>query len=327
MPPLAALLAPVEAELQAMEERLLALGEPDSPWLGQLLGHILGSGGKRARPAITLLVGKLYRYDPALHIPMALAVELLHTASLVHDDTVDRASLRRGQKTINALWGDAAAVLLGDYLFASSAEMVCSTRNVRVIQLFARTLRDLADGELREIARAFDWSQGERPYWERVERKTASLFATAAQSGAILGGALEPAVERFRDYGLSLGTAFQIVDDLLDFEGDPEEIGKPVGNDLRQGVLTLPAILYLERYAPNPGPFLRLGRVPALGQADAEALQEAIALVRASPAIQDSYGVAAHYGERARRALAEAPAAPARRTLEELVDYVIARDR
>ncbi|MBI4236506.1 MAG: polyprenyl synthetase family protein [Chloroflexi bacterium] len=324
------LLAPIEAELAEMEQRLLTIGEADFPWLGQLLRHILGSGGKRARPAITLLVGKLYRYDPALHIPMAVAVELLHTASLVHDDTVDKASLRRGRETVNALWGDEAAVLLGDYLFASSAEMVCSTGNVRVIQLFARTLRDLGDGELRELHRAFDWALGEKSYWERIERKTSSLFATAAQSGAILGGAPELAVQAFREYGRSLGTAFQVIDDILDFEGDQEEVGKPVGNDLRQGVITLPAILYLQRYAPGPGPFRRLGRPGLSGApqgAEESALQEALAVVRASPAIQDAYEIAGQHGEQARRALAWAPAGPARHALEELVDYVIARRR
>ena len=319
-------LAPVEPELREMGTRLRGMGEEDFPWVVDLLHHILSSSGKQARPAITLLVGKLYRYDPALHLPMALAVELLHTASLVHDDTVDNALLRRGRETINALWGGNVAVLLGDYLFASSAEMVCSTGNVRVIQLFARTLRDLADGELRELDRAFDWSQGQKPYWERVQRKTASLFATAAQSGAILGGAPESAVQTLRSYGLSLGTAFQIVDDILDFEGDEEEVGKPVGNDLRQGVITLPTILYLERYARDLTPFssLRGGETSASG-ADG-ALQEAIALVRASPAIQDAYRIAAQHVQHARRALEGAPEGPIRQALVDLADYVTARD-
>lgn len=323
--PVLSLLSPVEDELSDMEARLVSIGEEDFPWLGRLLHHILSSTGKRVRPAITLLVGKLYRYDASLHVPMSVAVELLHTASLVHDDTVDNASLRRGRETINSIWGGDVAVLLGDYLFATSAEMVCSTGNVRVIQLFARTLRDLADGELREVHRAFDWSQGEGPYWERVVRKTSSLFATASQSGAILGGAPESQVQAFREYGLNLGTAFQVVDDIFDYEADAEAIGKPVGNDLRQGVLTLPAIIYLAKYASTPGPFglLRPGR--AQGPEKDAAVEEAIALVRASPAVQDAYDVALEHGERARRTLAAVPAGTARTALDGLVDYVIAR--
>jgi heptaprenyl diphosphate synthase/octaprenyl-diphosphate synthase len=321
-------LAPIEAELAEMETRLRAIGEDDFPWLAELLDHILNTAGKRARPAITLLVGKLYDYDPSLHIPMAVAVELLHTASLVHDDAVDDASLRRGKETVNARWGDGVAVLLGDYLFASSAEMVCSTGNVRVIQLFSRTLRHLADGELREINLAFDWAQGEKPYWARVERKTSSLFSTAAQSGAILGRASERDIQALKEYGLSLGTAFQVIDDILDFEGELEEIGKPVGNDLRQGTMTLPAILYLKNYAPGLGPFARLRADAggAVSPAEREAaLEEAISLIKASPAIEDSYRIAAQYAVRGRHALKHVPAGPTKRSLEEIVDFVINR--
>ena len=321
-------LTPVENELAEMEKRLLSIGESDFPWLGELLAHILNTSGKRARPAITLLVGKLFRYDPALHIPMAVAVELLHTASLVHDDTVDNALLRRGQETINAKWGDDVAVLLGDYLFASSAEMVCSTENVRVIQLFSRTLRHLADGELREIDQAFDWSGGQQPYWTRVERKTSSLFATASASGAILGGASEVEIQALHDYGMSLGTAFQVIDDILDLEGDEEEVGKPVGNDLRQGVLTLPTLIYLERYANgDPGPFARLrtaGRDADPSQRD-EIVEEAIALVRESGAVADAHRVAGEHAERGRQALSAVPQGPTRQSLEEVVDFVTAR--
>ena len=317
-------LEPIEEDLAEMERQLLSVGEQDFPWLGELLHHILNTSGKRARPAITLLVGQLFQYDPALHIPMAVAVELLHTASLVHDDTVDEASLRRGEETINAKYGDDVAILLGDYLFASSAEMVCSTENVRVIQIFSRTLRLLADGELREIDQAFDWSGGEQPYWARVERKTSSLFATAAESGAILGNASEPEIQAINQYGMALGTAFQVIDDILDFEGDAEEVGKPVGNDLRQGVLTLPALIYLERYSDgDPGPFALL-RDASPAERD-HLVEQAIALVRNSGAIQDAYRVAGEYAERGRHALTMVPQGPTRQSLEEIVDFVIAR--
>jgi geranylgeranyl pyrophosphate synthase len=323
--------AEVEQELVDVESQLLEIGEADFPWLGELLTHVLGSGGKRARPVITLLVGKMYQYDPALHIPMAVAVELLHTASLVHDDTVDESSTRRGQSTVNELWGTDVAVLLGDYLFSSSAEKVCFTENVRVIQLFSRTLRDLAEGELREIDRQFDWTQGEQPYWQRIEKKTSSLFATAAQSGAILGGASEPEVQAIRDYGLALGTAFQVIDDVLDFDGDPFDVGKPLGSDLLQGVLTLPTLIYLDRYAQAgaaDNPFTILQRGTHTSEERKGLLGAAISTVRRSPAVRDARDIAKAYAERARSALVGVPtSSSAKDALREIVDFVVERDR
>ncbi len=325
------LAATVEKELVDVESQLREVGEADFPWLGELLAHVLSSAGKRARPIITLLVGKLFHYDRALHIPMAVAVELLHTASLVHDDTVDESAIRRGQGTVNELWGTDVAVLLGDYLFSSSAELVCSTENVRVIQLFSRTLRDLAEGELREINRQFDWTQGEQPYWQRVEKKTSSLFATAAQSGAILGSASEHEIQALRDYGLALGTSFQVVDDILDFEGNPSDVGKPVGSDLLQGVLTLPTLIYLDRYAPtdrdaSPFAVLRFGQPPDDERADL--LRAAITEVRKSPAVGDARNVAERYADRAREALDRVESEePPMQALNEIVDFVVDRDR
>ena len=325
------LAAAIEEELVDVESQLREVGEADFPWLGELLAHVLSPAGKRARPIITLLVGKLFRYDRALHIPMAVAVELLHTASLVHDDTVDDSATRRGQGTVNELWGTDVAVLLGDYLFSSSAELVCSTENVRVVQLFSRTLRDLAEGELREINRSFDWTQGEQPYWQRVEKKTSSLFATAAQSGAILGGASEHEVQALRDYGLALGTAFQVIDDILDFDGDPSDVGKPVGSDLLQGVLTLPTLIYLDRYAPtdrHDGPFavLRFGQPTDDERGDL--LRAAIAEVRSSPAVSDAREVAETHAARARGALSRVQSGEApMQALNEIVDFVVDRDR
>ncbi|MBI4329504.1 MAG: polyprenyl synthetase family protein [Chloroflexi bacterium] len=315
-------LSQVAAEMAEVESRLHAIGEENFPWLSHVVQYVLGSSGKRVRPAITLLVGKHYSYRSDFHIPMAGAVELLHTATLVHDDTVDHASLRRGRPTVNAQFGHEVAVLLGDYLFATSAEWVCSTGNVRVIQLFSRTLRLLSSGEMRELYAAYDWSQGRDMYWERVLRKTASLFDTAAQAGAILGGAPEAEIEALHQYGTNLGVAFQVVDDILDFEGKATEVGKPVGNDLLQGIMTLPAILFLERYASGAQAFDKVGR-----DHDEEAVRRAIALVRESPAIADSYKVAEEYCEKARRALDPLAASPFKRALREIADYVMARDR
>ena len=243
-----AFLRPVESEIAQVEAKIKQTGERDFPWLTELLGHVLGKSGKHMRPGITLLVGKNFNYFEERHIPMAAAVELLHLATLVHDDTVDDADIRRGRETINALWGSKVAVLLGDYLFANSAELVTSTGSLPATELFAHTLRELANGELQELSVAFKGDPSRDLYWKRIYGKTASLFATAAESAAILGDASPRQTEACRKFGANLGMAFQIVDDILDFEGNEEQIGKPVGNDLLQGILTLPAIIFIERY-------------------------------------------------------------------------------
>ena len=314
-----------------VERRLRTIGEDDFPWLDELLRYILATPGKRARPAVTLLTGHLFSFNTDVHIPMAIAVELLHTASLVHDDSVDRAPLRRGTATIHSRYGDAVALLLGDYLFASSAEMVCATNNVRVISLFARTLRLLADGELREIQHAFDWTGGEEEYWARVERKTASLFTTAAVSGAVLGGASEAEIDAVTQYSMSLGTAFQVIDDILDLQGDAAEVGRPIGSDLRGGILTLPALLYL-RQRPElraRGPFARL-RDERAAMPDAEkeqCIEEALTLIRDSDAVESSYAVANTLAERAREALRsiKRPGNSALQSLTGIIDFVVER--
>ena len=314
-----------------VERRLRTIGEDDFPWLDDLLRYILATPGKRARPAVTLLAGRLFDFDPDVHISMAIAVELLHTASLVHDDSVDKASLRRGTATINARYGDEVALLLGDYLFASSAEMVCATNNVRVITLFSRTLRLLADGELREIQQAFDWTGGQEEYWARVERKTASLFTTAAVSGAVLGGATEAEINAVTEYGMTLGTAFQVVDDILDLQGDASEVGKPIGSDLRGGILTLPALLYLNDHPKlnETGPFARLrdDRETMSEQDKEQCVEEALALIRNSDAVDSSYALANLLAERARKALQKVnrPNNPALQALTDIIDFVVQR--
>ena len=321
----------IEPDMAEVERRLRTIGEDDFQWLDELLRYILATPGKRARPAVTLLAGHLFDFDPDVHTSMAVAVELLHTASLVHDDSVDKASMRRGVATINAKHGDEVALLLGDYLFASSAEMVCATNNVRVITLFSRTLRLLADGELREIQQAFDWTGGQDEYWARVERKTASLFTTAAVSGAVLGKATEDEIEAVTDYGMSLGTAFQVVDDILDLQGDAVEVGKPIGSDLRGGILTLPGLLFLQQRPElnTSGPFARLRdtRTTMTEQDRERCVEEALALIRDSDAVDESYAVANRLADRARAALHKInrPDNAALHSLMDIIDFVVQR--
>ena len=311
---------PVQDGLGRVKESLRGLVKDRPPFLGELLEYVLETKGKRIRPALTLLASSFHPNDGRNAEIMAAAVELLHIASLIHDDTVDNSDTRRGRATISSLWGGNAAVLLGDFVFATSATYVCDTGNIRVIRRFSETIMELASGELTEMSGAYDSGQSREQYLERIYDKTGSLFTTAAEAGAVLSGAPESAVQAFREYGYNIGMAFQIIDDILDFDGSREEIGKPVGNDLSQGILTLPAIMVMERY-PQDEVVQSLFRKPG----DSESLHRVLEVVGGSSIMEDSYGVANEYCQKALVCLQGLEPNPARDSLEKLVSYVAKR--
>ena len=314
---------PVREGLAEVERRLMALTEVSYPRLSQLLEHSLGTGGKRIRPALVLLSAKFYNYDLGRLLPMAVAVEVLHTATLVHDDAIDHSPLRRGRPTINKVWGEDKAILLGDYLLAKAEELVSETQNLGVIRLFARAIMTLASGELAQAFGAFNLEQTREQYFARVSAKTASLITLATESGAILSQAPEKMVTALKDYGQSLGIAFQIVDDILDFVGDEAEMGKPTGSDLSEGTLTLPAMMILERYPPD-NPIRRLFSHEGDKQ---ENIRLAIELVGSSGVLEECYQLAQDYYVRAGTSLDPLPTNPARKSLKELAQYVVARKK
>lgn len=320
---LTAIYEPIRQDLVQVEDRLKAVCEVDSPHLSRLLDYSLRSGGKRVRPALVLLSGGFYHYDLERLLPMAAAIEVLHTATLVHDDTIDNSMVRRGCPTINKEWGEDRAILLGDYMLAKSEEMVADTRNLRVIKLFARTIMTLCSGELNQAFNAFNLEQTRQQYLERIAGKTASLLTLAVESGAILSQAPEKSVKALKEYGHNLGIAFQIVDDILDFTGTVKEMGKPVGSDLAEGTLTLPTILLLQRY-PGDNPVRRLFQ----RQGDkGENIRLAIEQACNSSIIPECYRLASDYSTQAHRSLGVLPDNASRRSLMELADYVIARKK
>ena len=311
---------PVREELARVEDNLKGLTNARFPFLAQLLRHVFESEGKRVRPAITLLSSKFHPNDGQKAEVMATAVELLHIATLIHDDTVDNSDVRRGRATISSLWGRNVAILVGDYIFATSATFVCDTDNVRVIRRFSETIMELASGELQEIAEVYNWDQSVQDYLDRIYNKTASLFATAGESGAVLSGAPEEISQALKEYSYNIGLAFQIIDDILDFEGTAEEIGKPVGTDLSHGIFTLPAIIAMQRY-PHDNPIPPLFQHPQ----DEECLKRAVDMIQNSQSIGDSYAVAEKICGKARNALMTLPRNPSRDALEELVGYLLTR--
>ena len=312
---------PVQAELAQVGEMLIEMSNASSfDGHGEMLRGLLSLRGKQIRPTLTLLASKFHPHDPKLAVLMATGVELLHIATLVHDDTVDEAEFRRGRPTVSSLWGRNVAVLLGDYVFAKSATYVCDTGNVRVMRRFAETIMALSAGELREYLTSFDAGQTQEQYESRIGDKTASLFQTASESGAVLSGASEEEIAALSSYGWNLGMAYQVADDILDFEGSEETVGKPLRNDLRHGVMTLPAIL-LARERPNEGAIQAVFD----HRNDTDKLDAAFELIQGSPAIKQAYTVARDYCDRARSALDIFPDVPAKASLLKLCDYAIHR--
>ena len=310
--------APVRAQLDEVDANLRRLAA-ESGLLGDasLLDHALVSGGKKVRPAVALLAGAFRPGAEGVLVAIATAVELLHIASLIHDDTVDKADKRRGRGTISRIWGEDVALLLGDYVFATSAVFVCDTRDIGVVRRFSETIMELARGELAEHFSIHDWHQTVDAYNERIYSKTASLFTTATEAGARLSGAPENEVEALKTYGYNLGMAFQIMDDVLDFRGTEEELGKPAGADLLQGILTLPALLFAEAHAGDPV----VKRLRAGGTAGDD-LEAMVGKVRSSSVIEETERVMDGYRQAAQAALRGLPDGAPRTSLDALADYI-----
>lgn len=309
-------------ELDLVEENLREVSESAPLPVQPILEHALGAPGKRMRPAIAIAASQVYPGPVDAPVLVATGVELLHIATLVHDDTVDDTPLRRGRSTVARAWGAPMAVLAGDYIFAAAARYVCRTGNLRVVERFTQTIMDLSSGELIERFTAYDWRQTRQQYEERIYQKTASLFAASAEVGALLSEASAEGVAALTHYGRSVGMAFQVVDDILDFQGTADEVGKPVGQDLAHGTLTLPAIIALERY-PKDNPIAAL----FAGEAPEENQRRALELVRNSGAIEEAYGAAAAFCRQATEALAALPESSAKRLLVETAEFALERQR
>lgn len=313
-------MVPVQEELRAVEDLMRRQAEGYHLDLGAALELLVSAGGKRIRPALTILVGKILGAPADKLVTMAAAIELLHTATLVHDDLIDGALLRRGMPTLNSKWSAGATVLTGDFLFSRAALLAAQTESVPVIKLFSRTLTTIVNGEIVQLLGS-RCSADEENYTRRIYAKTASLFETSAQSAAIIGAAQPALEEALRNFGYQVGMAFQIIDDILDYTGDQATVGKPIGSDLRQGIVTLPAIRYTTSHPDDPRACkLRIGE--CLEDSEIDLL---VASIRESDAIRSSHQQAVDYVERALEILKDFPACPERFALEEMAGYVVER--
>jgi geranylgeranyl pyrophosphate synthase len=314
---------PIRSELAVVEEKLHQATDAEHVRLAEILRYLLDSGGKRIRPAVVILASKFHDHDQARVLPLAAAVEMLHTATLVHDDLLDGSALRRGNPTLNAKLGVGAVVLVGDYLFARAADLAAATESVPVVNLFSKTLMTICRGEIRHAFDEDGWRRTKDAYYRSTYSKTASLFAASAESGALLSGAPRAIVDSMREYGYNLGMAFQIVDDILDFVGDKEEMGKPIGSDLRQGTVTLPLILYLEGHPENA----LLRAVFEEQEGREEKIQALVDMVRDSPAIESARQEAMRFTMGAKEAIGDLSPNRYRQVMLDLADFLLERRR
>jgi geranylgeranyl pyrophosphate synthase len=314
-------LTPVQDLIPIVEARMRIQAEGHHPDLGTALDHLLSSGGKRVRPAVALLTGGMLGGERNKLITLAASIELLHTATLVHDDLIDGALLRRGIATLNAQWTPAATVLTGDFVFARAAKLAAETNSLAVMHLFAETLTTIVNGEITQMFSRHTLANREN-YYHRIHAKTASMFELATKAAAILSQVDDYGIEQAQKFGNYVGMAFQIVDDILDFTGEQATVGKPVASDLRQGLFTLPAIYFLEGHPSDPD----LQTILRGGYPGNEAMERLVREIRSSGAIEKSMGEAQEYVDRSLALLDEFGESPERAALQQLAAYIINRD-
>lgn len=290
------------------------------PNLESAIDHLLSSGGKRIRPTVVLLACAMLGAELDASISLAAAIEMLHTATLVHDDLIDEAVVRRGIPTLNAQWSQGATVLTGDYIFARAAALAAETGSMAIVKAFARTLMTIVNGEVNQIFRTHN-EDSRSDYLDRIYAKTASLFELASEGAAILSGCDDQARRQMKSFGYHLGMAFQIVDDVLDFVGEGDRMGKPVASDLRQGLITLPTLNYLEEHPGDPN-LLNLMENVAVDEEDLERLIESI---RSSNATRNALEEADRMVAYGIEILKSFPPTPEREALNDLAHYVVRR--
>ena len=318
---LAALLWEEMQQVNALiSERMASRHAPRIP---EVTAHLVGAGGKRLRPMLTLAVARMCGSDGPFHIYLAATVEFIHTATLLHDDVVDESAQRRGRPTANLLWDNKSSVLVGDYLFARSFQLMTDTGNVRVLRILSDAAATIAEGEVLQLTAAQDLATDEAVYLQVVRGKTAALFSAAAEVGGVIAGAPAEQVQALYDYGDALGVAFQIVDDLLDYDGMVSATGKNLGDDFRERKLTLPVIKAVASSDAEERAFWE--RTIEKGRQTDEDLDKALQILRKRGALDATRADALRWAERAKSALEVLPEHDIRDMLSDLADYVVER--
>jgi geranylgeranyl pyrophosphate synthase len=314
-------LSPVQEQLRLVEARLHAQADDRHPDLRAALEQILAAGGKRIRPTVGLLVGNMLGAPSDKLVTLGAAVELLHTATLVHDDLIDGSLLRRGMPTLNARWSPAATVLTGDFMFARAAKLAAETDHLPLMNAFAETLATIVNGELNQMFTARGRVDRE-DYYQRIYAKTASLFEMTTSAAAMISPAPRDTLETMRRFGYEIGMAFQIVDDVLDFTGEQITVGKPIGSDLLNGLVTLPAIYYAEAHPEDED----VKSLPGGGWANQERMTRLVESIRRTDAVQKAMAEANQHVAAALRILEGFESGPERIALENLARFIVDRN-
>ena len=318
-----ALKALCDADLVRVNQLIMTHMQSEVALIPQLAGYIIAAGGKRLRPLLTLASSRLCGYDGERHIGLAAAVEFIHTATLLHDDVVDDSDLRRGRDTANAVWGNQASVLVGDFLFSRAFRLMVGSGSLRVLEILSSASAVIAEGEVAQLVTANDMATDEAAYLAVVEAKTAALFAASCQIGAVIAGRPTGEEDAIYRYGRNLGIAFQLVDDYLDYAAHADDMGKQAGDDFREGKITLPVVLAFARGDADERKFWRR-TMESLDQAPGD-LSQASALMVKHGALADTLARARDYGDTARAALDAFGEGPYRQALADVVDFCIER--
>jgi octaprenyl-diphosphate synthase len=312
----------IASDMEAVDLLIRRRLESDVFLIRQVAEYIIAGGGKRLRPAVVLLAAGSMGYRGSHHHELAAVVEFIHTATLLHDDVVDESALRRGRDTANARFGNPASVLVGDFLYSRSFQMMVGLQNMRVLEVLAEATNTIAEGEVLQLLNVNDADVDEARYLEVVRRKTSKLFEAAARLGAIIGGAAQPVEAGFARYGAHLGTAFQLLDDVLDYSGDLEQTGKNLGDDLNEGKPTLPLIHVMLRGSPEQARVVR----EAIEKGGRDAFEDVLAAIRATGALDYARNQARSEAQMACVAINELPGSAYKDSLIELASFAVDRD-
>ena len=318
-----ALVGLTRADMDRVDAMILSRTGSDVTMIPEVANHLISSGGKRLRPMLTLATAALAGYAGEGHIKLAASVEFMHTATLLHDDVVDESEMRRGKKSARMLWGNEASVLVGDFLLGQAFKMMVEVGSLHCLDVLSTAAAVIAEGEVMQLGAAKNTATSEDEYLAVIRSKTAALFAAAAEVGPIIAGLDKPAQAAARSYGNNLGIAFQLIDDALDYGGTSAQLGKNVGDDFREGKITMPVILSYRRGNDAERAFWK--RALTDGENGEAELKKAIGIMKAHRALDDTVDRARHYGGMAKDALALFPASPLRAALEDVVDFCVAR--
>ena len=320
---IACLIDLVAADMERVNAAILASTGSEVAMIPEVANHLIASGGKRLRPMLTLAMSRLVGYAGDGHVKLAAAVEFMHTATLLHDDVVDESEMRRGRLAARLLWGNEASVLVGDFLLGQAFKMMVEVGSLRALEILSNAAAIIAEGEVMQLAAAKNTTTMEDEYLTVIRAKTAELFAAACEVGPALNARPKDEQSACRSFGMNLGIAFQLVDDALDYGGKAARLGKNVGDDFREGKITLPVVLSYRRGSEPERTFWR--RALQQGDATAADLEEAISLMVKHRALDDTIQRARHYGAIAQDALALFPASPMKDALQEAVEFCISR--